>query len=370
MMAATTVQSAQQGLRQFLAWWAGELRALVPVRLTARLQPPAPTLIVGWQDGALAIAQPIGDGWRKLCRLAAGAGAADRLGAALAAIPGAPDPAVARIVLALDSDLCLRKRVLLPLAAADNLAEVLTLDMDRQCPFPPDQVVFDHRLVRRDREHQRVEVDLVIVPRAVIDAASGPLAAFGLVPEAVYALTEAGEVVARIPLLPGRAASREGALPRRVSKVLAGLALGLLIAVIVVPWQRQRVAADRLATEIAAARAEAETVRQMQGEIERILGQGRFVYGRKAERPPVIEIIDEVARILPDDAWLFRLRILDREVQAFGYSPAASTLIGPIQDAPLFTNAQFRAPLMRDPNIDAERFHLAFEVADTKAESR
>lgn len=367
-MAAAAVQTAQQALRQFLAWWAGELRALVPGRLTARLQPSAPMLMVGWRDGALAVAEPIGDGWRTLSRLAAGAGAPDRLRAALAAIPDAPDPAVARIVLALDADLCLRKRVFLPLAAADNLAEVLTLDMDRQTPFPPDQVVFDHRLVGRDREHHRIEVDLVVVPRAVIDAASAPLAAFGLVPEAVHVLTGTGEVVARIPLLPGRAASREGALPRRVSKVLAGLALGLLITVIVVPWQRQRMAAERLATEIAAARAEAEAVRQMQGEIERILGQGRFVFGRKAERPPVIEIIDEIARILPDDAWLFRLRIVDREVQAFGYSPAASTLIGPIQDAALFTNAQFRAPLMRDPNIDAERFHLAFEVADNKAE--
>lgn len=369
-MAASAVLGARHAVRDFLAWWAGELRALVPPRLAARLAPSSPRLLVGRHDGALTLAGPDGDGWQPLARLPADGVDAGRVRAALAAIPGAPDPAAARIVLALDAELSLRKRVFLPLAAAENLAQVLAFDLDRQCPFPADEVVFDHRLVRRDRDHRRIEVDLVIVPRAVITAAAAPVEALGLKPEAVHVVDGDGRVLARLPLADAGPARRGSPLPRRLTAGLAGLAAVLLIAAIVVPWQRQRLYADRLAAEIAVARAEAEAVRGLQGELERILSQGRFVFGRKAERPPVIEILDEIARILPDDAWLFRVRIAEREVQAFGYSPAASTLVGPIQDAPLFTNAEFRAPLMRDPNIDAERFHLAFEVAVDEAQRR
>ena len=69
-----------------------------------------------------------------------------------------------------------------------------------------------------------------------------------------------------------------------------------------------------------------------------------------------------MTRALPDDTWLYRLRLLDQELQTFGYSPNASALIGVIENSPLFGSAQFRAPLTRDQRVEAEQFHIAFRV--------
>ena len=75
-----------------------------------------------------------------------------------------------------------------------------------------------------------------------------------------------------------------------------------------------------------------------------------------------LAVLDEICRILPDDTWLFRLRLTGDEVQTFGYSAGASNLIGPIEELPLFRNPQFLAPLMRDQRVEAERFHIAFQL--------
>lgn len=362
-MTTIAIEAAGHAIRRFLVWWLGELRALVPARVIDRLRPVTPRLFVRGEGGALVFFAEDGGRWREVGRIAADAATAETTAATVRAMPDAADPATAEVVLILDAACCLRKRLTLPQAAAASLGEVLALDLDRQSPFPPEAVVFDYRVVGLDRARQRIAVDLVIVPRAAIAEAAAPLSTLGLPPAAVQVLDAGGNIIARVPLRAEPSADDAAPAPRRLSLALAGLAAALMVAVFAVPWQQRRLEAAALAAEIAAAREDAERVRAMQAEIDRGLDQGRFVLGRKAERPPVIEVIDEIGRILPDDAWLFRLRIADREVEAFGYSPAASTLIGPIQDAALFTNAQFRAPLMRDPNVDAERFHVAFEIA-------
>lgn len=83
---------------------------------------------------------------------------------------------------------------------------------------------------------------------------------------------------------------------------------------------------------------------------------------RRSDNRRFVEVLNEVTRLLPDDTWLFRMRVFAGDVQTFGYSPAASTLIGTIEESDLFKNAQFRAPMTRDPRVDADRFHIAFEV--------
>jgi hypothetical protein len=38
-------------------------------------------------------------------------------------------------------------------------------------------------------------------------------------------------------------------------------------------------------------------------------------------------------------------------------------LISTIEDSPLFRDAEFRAPITRDPGVEAERFHVGFQLA-------
>ena len=68
----------------------------------------------------------------------------------------------------------------LPIAAEDNLRQVLAFEMDRQTPFKADQVYFDYRLGEREAAARNLQVELIVVPRAPLDADLAKLTAGSL----------------------------------------------------------------------------------------------------------------------------------------------------------------------------------------------
>src|SRR5690606_39204610 len=64
----------------------------------------------------------------------------------------------------------LRRRLALPAAAGERLREVMAFEIDRQTPFAADAVAFDARVLGRGGGKGQVEAELVVVPKATLDA--------------------------------------------------------------------------------------------------------------------------------------------------------------------------------------------------------
>src|SRR5690606_22889898 len=64
----------------------------------------------------------------------------------------------------------LRRRLSLPAAAGDRLREILGFEIDRQTPFTADAVAYDARLLGRHGGDGQLDAELVVVPRATLDA--------------------------------------------------------------------------------------------------------------------------------------------------------------------------------------------------------
>ena len=129
-------------LPAFLAWWGGELRALLPASTQQAL--------AGGADWHLL--ERRGDTWQlrragESEALAKWSDADDpamqqqALRQALAAV----DPQDLRLALCLPAGAGLRRTLALPLAARDNLAQVVGFEIDRQTPFRAVQVSMDVR---------------------------------------------------------------------------------------------------------------------------------------------------------------------------------------------------------------------------------
>ena len=88
-------------------------------------------------------------------------------------------PAVLRLAEA--DVLC--KTVTLPLAAERQLDQVLAFEMDRETPFSPDEIFWNHRVAQRDRSRGQLAVRLLLVPRVSLDALLAPLAKVGILPK-------------------------------------------------------------------------------------------------------------------------------------------------------------------------------------------
>ena len=348
----------------FWSWWSRALVTWVPARLRALLGLDGRRLLLRHADAELSLVLEHSEGEPELARLPwaaaeAGGGAAilnTLLPARLSALPR---------WLVLPAGSALRRPMTVPVAAADRLREVLGFEIDRQTPFAAGEVCFDARVIRR-RSDGQLDVELVVVPRAAFDAAISALgdAGTGL---AGVDLDDDGGSPLGINLLPEAARERRADPGQRWNLAFAMLAL---LAVATAMWmildnRRQAADAFEQASQplIAQARQASDQRRQVADHIEGM----QYLDQLRAAQPAMIELIDELSRLLPDGTYLEKLAVENGRLLLIGQSTEASALVQQLGNSALWHAPALAGALQPDPRSRRDRFTLTAEVASTSA---
>lgn len=275
--------------RRFLAWWGGELAALLPPALRRRR----------------------------------------------------------RTRLVLPADQALIRTVSLPLAAEENLREVLAFEMDRFTPFKAEDMVFDALVTHRDAEQGRLAVLLVAARRGAVE----DLLAVTRRRPAGIAVEGAPEAIDLLPRRPARL--------DRPATALAALCLALALALAALPFYRQYQRLEALRDQVAGLREAAAESEALRREIEQALAAERFLIDARLKRPSALAALEELATITPDDSWVQQVQMSAEGIEFSGMAASAEALLRELEDSPYFTAAAFRAPVNQDNASGRERFALA-----------
>jgi general secretion pathway protein L len=266
------------------------------------------------------------------------------------------------VTLCLSGELGLRKVVNLPLAARDDLDQLLRFEMDRLTPFRADEVCFAQRIIDTDAQNRRITVELAVAPKIIVEQALQTAAAVGVVPSRLELGTPHADGRAPLNLLPQQ--SRDSGGERRLSRALILLAVILAIVAVAIPLQRQRSTLAALTDRIALTRDAAEQSHALREQLDQLTTTGYFLLAEKNRRALATEVMAEVTRLVPDQAYLAQLTLLDGEVQLHGSAVTASDLISLLDQSPLFRAPQFRSPVTQDGGDGTERFHVSVELAE------
>ena len=353
---------ARRAIGVFLAWWFAELSALVPARFRRTLAGRPDRLVVSASEDCIALVLVSRGRVENLGRIATKGVGDDEIAAQIRrAVAGLRRRC--EIDVTIPAAHVMERSLDLPAAAESDLRQLLAFEMDRLTPFPADDLCFDYRVAARNPETKRIQVDVAVVQRGVVDRALALARQSGLAPTSLGVQTADAAESSRWQLLkepPGRVFTP---LQKAASVGLAGVAAVLLGALVYLPLQKKADAIETLGRDLEVAREEALRRADLRDKVETLADQSRFIEARKHHDPPFVAVLNELTRVVPDDTWLFRLQYRDGELQAFGYSDAASSLIRTIGGSSAFEDPAFRSPVMRDRRIDAERFHLTFRVA-------
>jgi general secretion pathway protein L len=265
-----------------------------------------------------------------------------------------------RSVVHLDPQVVLRRSVQLPLAAEQNLRRVLGYEIDHLMPFPLHACYFDYQLLRRDSRLRQIEIDLAAVPTRLIDELSEELHRLGFEPAAIGLATTNTE-----PLFNFRPPARRRQLmtAQLLNRGLGATALLLLGVALALPLVQKARTVGKLEPQLEQMRKQALAVRQLAQELESIRTQSRFVIRKRAMESPVLDLINEVSHLLPDDTWLQEITFNGRVVHMRGEAPAAARLVAVVEASALFANARLPSPVTRAPEANNERFHLAADLS-------
>ena len=355
-------------LQRLLQWWIGELAALVPERLRRRLTPATDMLVVLLGDGEATLCLETRQEVKTLGRidLRGESEAHHRVTALLRQHGLARELAGGRAptCLRLSAARALRTIVDLPLAAEGNLEEVVSFELDRHTPFRADQAAFSHRVLERDPAAQRLRVELIVVPRPVIDQAVAVAVRLQLDADRVDVGDAGGNLAGSGNLLPSRSpVSRQRGHERTLVYALGAAAAALGLVAIYLPVHTMQRTADGLQEQFEAAKKSAIAAAALQKEIDALRKDELFLVDRKRERPTVSKLLLEATRILPDDTWLSEWQLAGTEMQLTGYAGSASALVNLLEESKIFRNTTFQSPVVQDSKSGRERFHVATQVA-------
>jgi general secretion pathway protein L len=352
-------------LRQFFSWWLGELADCVPSRLRETIGAGAQKLIILIADKTVTFEHIKGKTvlWLGSLDLSQSSPAGQR--ETVREIVSDAKMRSAQIVIRLPRGSALRRIVELPSPALENLREVLSFEMDRHTPFESDEVYFDYHVTQHDTENKLVKVDIVVMARELADRAIGLVTGWGLEPDRL-SLADRQEGEHEFNLLPRSTTRRARSKSFEVS-VLLGVAACLLLGLwIYMPLRNQQIFLADLEIRLDKARAEATQATSLTDRVSEMADRSRFVMAQKRDRFAIMDLLNEVTRLLPDDTWVLQFGRRGNQMTVSGYSVKPSSLIGILEDSRMFTEVRFSSPVTADPRVGRERFNISAVVPEKR----
>ena len=273
--------------------------------------------------------------------------------------------AKADLILRLTGQEAIQKELALPAAVKENLFQVVAYELDRYTPFKAEQVYFAVKPLEGENEPGQIRVMLVLTPKETLDALYEDIRAMGMSPLFVDYEASPNDLEQRYDgynLLPEGLREKTANAPRLIYTALIAAVFLLLGAVLVLPVLFEYQTVNALQKKIDAIEKDAKGVKALQKEIDAMIDETRQLIAEKSAAPAVVDMLNTLSTLMKDDTWLTYAQYSDGHLQIQGESPAASALIGVLEDSELFANARFVSPVTQDKTSGQERFQITVDV--------
>jgi general secretion pathway protein L len=201
-----------------------------------------------------------------------------------------------------------QRQLLLPAQAVNSIDDIIANDLAQKTPFSLADIHHGYAVVPGAG---KLMIAQYVTRR---DSVSSAAAAFGLnVTEIdfVESVPQGDCMTVRSFIALHPETTHRASWPRRAAAALATSALGLALIAGGLKYWRQEVALDQLEPQIATARQQAQQVRTAFAKLEKQQRSIIDVYARKQNGPALLDIWDEVTRLLPTDTWLTDLHVTE-----------------------------------------------------------
>jgi len=262
------------------------------------------------------------------------------------------------LVLSVSQQQCLIKAITLPAQAQDNVAEMIQFEVDRQTPFSVDQVYVGYHVNDSEGVDKPLSLQLAVIPKKVITPIIEKLAALSLHIKSLQIMsTKVTESAIKIALIDNNKGHSETVDLKR-NYFLMALALMLFVALLYSPAIKYENAIEAIQPALTEAKKQAFVVNNLKKDSKLIAGQANFVEDKLATYRSRLDVLEELATILPKHTWLEQSEIKGHILSMRGESSAASDLIALLMDTGHFDAVHFSAATTHNEKTAKERFKI------------
>jgi general secretion pathway protein L len=219
------------------------------------------------------------------------------------------------------------------------------------------------------RDDGQLQAELVVVPRARADAAIAQLGALSGWLDGID-LADADGRPLGVNLLPVGQRYQRGNPWRLWDIALFALALLVLALGLSQVLDNRRAAAAQLQADVARRSTQARSVSQQRQRLVDAVEGGAYLQAQRNARPSVVEVVDELARRMPDGTYLEKVSIEGGQLTLIGLSNQAAALVGKLEGAKQWRAPALSGALQPDPRARSDRFTLVAQLNDASANAQ
>lgn len=332
-------------LISFFRWWVRQLAQLVPARLLQLFLAAGDAAILEITEERFALLVR-----RRGKLITIAEGPLSNLKQVIETVSDLPQFRLLRI----PAQLALHKRLSFPAAVRRDLKNVLSFEIDRETPFEQNEIYWSYGATA---VKGKLDVDLVVVPRRVVDPLVQAVQDGAFVPAAIEIASEG----ALLPFLWLEQPNplRYARLAPRTRLPLAAV-YAMALAVLLVPFAVQQARFFLADRTIAALEKQAREASDLNRKANLRVAALTFMSGSQIGQNGPLEIVAATTRALPDDTYLTSLTVHGGQVTMAGSSEAAAKLIGALAGT-----AQFRDPIFDSALLegdDGEKFSISAQL--------
>ena len=272
-----------------------------------------------------------------------------------------------RVVLELADDYLLVRDITLPLVSDGDIASLLAHEIDRLSPFEKNKVCYGYEVLQKNLQTGKLRLRLICLERAVLESLLAQCVELGLGVVQVQRKTELSgskTFCETLNLLPAGQRPAKEKLWNGANQALAGLALVLLLAVLMLPVWHYENQIGHLSEEVNALLGKSKVVRAKQTQLVNALDIRDALVERKNNEFEKIIILHKLAQVIPDNTWLTRVTIRNSALEIEGESEKSSDLIEKLESQAAFFQVEFASSVTRNTRTAKERFQIKMRLSD------
>jgi len=254
----------------------------------------------------------------------------------------------------------------LPATAANDLDAIMAFEIERQTPFQADHVHTGYHIEKTDHG-VALMVKMAVVPIKLVAPMLRQLSGLGLDVNTLQLALDPGTQrnaggVIEIPLAPVDISATVARSGRSgLNSWLLVLLATLLLSLLYQPARQYEAATEDLAQATEIVRKQALVAKKLQLRNSVTSQRVRFLGSRLNHRLR-LNVMEALARLLPDNTWLTDLEVQDDRIVLRGVTSAAADLIALLSASGVFSDVRFSAPIMHDGDTGLDRFSLTAKI--------
>ena len=250
----------------------------------------------------------------------------------------------------------------LPAHAGAHARSILDLERERAMPFKASDVYVADIITASPTRKGWLSASQIVVKRKVVEKAIAELKAYDLSVAHVDCMSADGTSPLLVNFLAVTGSSPPRPASRPARSIAAVLVIGLAASASYIALSRREAALDGLEREVATARSRAEIVRREQGQVDAAIAGVAAVRALKTSRVAVVNRLDELTRLLPDDVVLNDLKFDGDTIDLSGFAKSAAALVPVLERSVMFKDATLTAPVAFDAAVDKERVSVRIRL--------